>query len=61
MNSDSNTNNDSANITDESNSNSDELHCRVCGQQFDDMAKMQRHTMEHMDKGDIPSQDIENK
>jgi stress-induced morphogen len=32
------------------------LKCRVCGQQFDDMAEMQRHTLtEHIQKGDLPT------
>ena len=34
------------------------LKCRVCGQQFDDMAEMQRHTLtEHIQKGDLPSEE----
>ena len=34
------------------------LKCRVCGQQFDDMAEMQRHTLtEHIQKGDLPNED----
>ena len=36
----------------------DQLECRVCGQQFDDMAEMQRHTLtEHIQKGDLPSEE----
>jgi stress-induced morphogen len=36
------------------NSSSDKIHCSICKQQFDDMAKMQRHAMiEHMNKGEI--------
>jgi hypothetical protein len=36
----------------------DPLECRVCGQQFDDMAEMQRHTLtEHIQKGDLPSEE----
>jgi len=38
-----------------SDSNNNPPYCRICGMKFDDMAKMQRHTLiEHMDKGDIP-------
>ena len=34
------------------------LKCRVCRQQFDDMAEMQRHTLtEHIQKGDLPNED----
>ena len=34
----------------------DVLKCSVCGQQFDDMAEMQRHMLtEHIQKGDLPS------
>jgi hypothetical protein len=34
------------------------LKCRVCGQQFDDMAEMQRHTLtEHIQKGDLPNEE----
>jgi hypothetical protein len=36
----------------------DHLKCYVCGQQFDDMAEMQRHTLtEHIQKGDLPNED----
>ena len=32
----------------------DLLECPVCGQQFDDMALMQRHMLtEHIQKGDL--------
>jgi stress-induced morphogen len=32
-------------------SDSDEPNCTICGQQFDDMAKMQRHMMiQHMNE-----------
>ena len=35
-------------------SGSDKIHCSICKQQFDDMAKMQRHAMvEHMNKGEM--------
>ena len=34
------------------------LKCRICEQQFDDMAEMQRHTLtEHIQKGDLPNGD----
>lgn len=36
----------------------DLVKCYVCGQQFDDMAEMQRHTLtEHIQKGDLPNED----
>ena len=36
----------------------DLVKCYVCGQQFDDMAEMQRHTLtEHIQKGDLPKED----
>jgi stress-induced morphogen len=36
------------------NSSPDKIHCSICKQQFDDMAKMQRHAMvEHMNKGEM--------
>ncbi len=32
--------------------------CRICGKQFDDMAKMQRHMLtEHIQKGDLPNEE----
>lgn len=35
-------------------SGSDKIDCSICKQQFDDMAKMQRHAMvEHMNKGEL--------
>jgi stress-induced morphogen len=37
------------------NFSSAKIHCSICKQQFDDMAKMQRHAMiEHMTKEEIP-------
>lgn len=37
-------------------SDTDNPKCSICGQQFDDMAKMQRHMMiQHMNEGDIPN------
>ena len=31
------------------------VRCRICGQQFDDMAEMQRHMLtEHIQRGDLP-------
>jgi len=39
----------------QSGNDSDPVPCRVCNQEFNDMAEMQRHVMtEHMDKGEIP-------
>ncbi len=36
-------------------SGSDKTKCSICEQQFDDMAKMQRHMMiQHMNEGEIP-------
>ncbi|MGN6614691.1 MAG: C2H2-type zinc finger protein [Candidatus Nitrosocosmicus sp.] len=37
------------------NNDSGTVYCRICNQEFNDMAEMQRHVMtEHMDKGEIP-------
>jgi hypothetical protein len=34
---------------------SGKVHCRICNEEFSDMAEMQRHVMtQHMDKGEIP-------
>ena len=34
------------------------LKCRVCEQQFNDMAEMQRHMLtEHIQKGDLPTEE----
>jgi hypothetical protein len=34
------------------------VQCRICGQQFDDMAEMQRHTLtEHIQRGDLPNEE----
>lgn len=34
---------------------SETVHCRICNQEFNDMAEMQIHVMtQHMDKGEIP-------
>jgi hypothetical protein len=39
----------------ESSNDSGTVHCRICNQEFNDMAEMQRHVMtEHMDKGEVP-------
>lgn len=44
-------------IRTESDSNLDNTNCSLCGQQFDDMAKMQRHMIvQHMNEGDIPQE-----
>jgi hypothetical protein len=41
-------------------SDSDEPNCTICGQQFDDMAKMQRHMrIQHMNEGDFPEGEVE--
>jgi hypothetical protein len=33
------------------------LKCRTCGKQFDDLADMQKHTLiEHLQRGDIPKE-----
>jgi hypothetical protein len=34
------------------------LKCHMCGQEFDDMAEMQRHTLtEHIQKGELPKEE----
>lgn len=39
----------------QSSNDSGNVHCRLCNQEFNDMAEMQRHVMtQHMDKGEIP-------
>ena len=39
----------------ERSSTDDPVECSVCGQQFDDMAEMQKHMLtEHIQKGDLP-------
>ncbi|MDQ3902698.1 MAG: hypothetical protein M3247_03450 [Thermoproteota archaeon] len=39
----------------ERSSTEDPVECSVCGQQFDDMAEMQKHMLtEHIQKGDLP-------
>ena len=36
-------------------STEDHVRCSICGQQFEDMAEMQRHMLtEHIQKGDLP-------
>jgi stress-induced morphogen len=46
----------------QSESNSDKPNCTICGQQFDDMAKMQRHMMvQHMNENDFPEVEADNK
>ena len=39
----------------QSSNDSGTVPCRLCNEEFNDMAEMQRHVMtEHMDKGEIP-------
>jgi hypothetical protein len=39
----------------QSSNDSSIVHCRLCNEEFNDMAEMQRHVMtQHMDKGEIP-------
>jgi hypothetical protein len=34
------------------------LKCHMCGQEFDDMAEMQRHILtEHLQKGELPNEE----
>jgi|RhiMetdeSRZDD1v2_1073273.scaffolds.fasta_scaffold4811024_1 stress-induced morphogen len=41
----------------ERSSTEDHVKCSICGQQFEDMAEMQRHMLtEHIQKGDLPSE-----
>ena len=52
------TSNSSASSSEEASTRQDLVKCYVCGQQFDDMAEMQRHTLtEHIQKGDLPNED----
>lgn len=35
----------------------DRPKCSICGERFDDMAEMQRHSLtEHIQKGDLPAE-----
>lgn len=48
----------SASSSEEAATRQDLVKCYVCGQQFEDMAEMQRHTLtEHIQKGDLPNED----
>ena len=52
------TSNSSASSSEEAATRLDLVKCYVCGQQFDDMAEMQRHTLtEHIQKGELPNED----
>lgn len=58
MDTNSNSNNKNNNyVRDDSQASEDSstVDCRICNEQFDDMAKMQIHVMvKHMNEGDIP-------
>ena len=42
----------------ERSSTDDPVECSVCGQQFDDMAEMQKHMLtEHIQKGDLQNEE----